>query len=156
MVVCRLGHSIGHPFFTEFIVQHYKKEKTFVLSSSNISGYTECFMSYGCNYRKWFLRPLQSKMFLSTWVLCLMVMLPWAFFLILINALLWTASTRKATLNNLCFRHWMADHANRVQAYLLQVHSQPSSKGRLGWKGGFGKPVLNTCRYGLRQFLSCN
>jgi hypothetical protein len=38
------------------------------------------FMSYGHRCRRWFLRSLWSKTFLSTWALFSMVMVLWAFF----------------------------------------------------------------------------
>lgn len=124
------------------------RKKTFVLSRSCRLGYIECFMTCGCNYRRWFPRALQSKMLLSIRVLRLMVMLPWAFFFffaILVNALLWTAPTRKVALNKYCFCHWMAGHANKVQAYLTQFHARyslPSGKWRLGWRRGSWKNLL--------------
>ena len=45
------------------------RKKTFVLSRSYRLGYTECFMSYGCDYMRWFPRALRSKMFVSIWAL---------------------------------------------------------------------------------------
>jgi hypothetical protein len=55
------------------------RKKTFVLIYNKL-GYTECCMSHGCSYRRWFPRALLSKMLLSIWALCLMVMLSWEFF----------------------------------------------------------------------------
>ena len=71
------------------------RKKAFVLSRSYRLGYTECCMSYGDDFN----RALRLKMFVN------MCHLPDGYvamgvFLILINALLWTAPTRKATLNN--------------------------------------------------------